>query len=353
MTWHESMERFGVDKPDTRFGLELVDARASASRQPSSAPSRRRRSRASGCRARATMARGALDALIERAKQLGAAGLVWMRVRRTGRARLAGGRSSCRRPSSSASSTRSAPRRATCCCSSRAPRGIVDRVLGQLRLDLGAPAGQRRRPRSSSGSSTSRCSRALDDDGTPDPRAPPVHDAAPRRPRSARRPRRARTCSTCARRRTTSCSTAGSSARAASGSTRSDVQQQIFSLLGISRRAGAVAASGSCSTRSGTARRRTPGSRSASTGSPRCSRARRTSARSSAFPKTQSGADPLTGAPTPARPEPAPRARPAATPEAEALNRRVQSPLSRRAGSDAVSVDQRRRCHTVAGMLGA
>ena len=29
-----------------------------------------------------------------------------------------------------------------------------------------------------------------------------------------------------------------------------------------------------------------------------------------AFPKTQSGADPLTGAPAPARPEPAPRARP-------------------------------------------
>src|SRR5439155_1002025 len=25
MTWQESMDRFGVDKPDTRFGLELVD----------------------------------------------------------------------------------------------------------------------------------------------------------------------------------------------------------------------------------------------------------------------------------------------------------------------------------------
>ena len=58
-------------------------------------------------------------------------------------------------------------------------------------------------------------------------------------------------------------------------------------------------ASGSCSTRSATARRRTPGSRSASTGWSRILAGEDNIREVIAFPKTQSGADPLTGAPTP------------------------------------------------------
>jgi aspartyl-tRNA synthetase len=80
MTWHESMERFGVDKPDTRFGLELVDV------SEVFAATEFRTFQAGGVikgirvPEEGDMGRGRLDALTDRAKQLGAAGLVWIRV---------------------------------------------------------------------------------------------------------------------------------------------------------------------------------------------------------------------------------------------------------------------------------
>ncbi len=80
MTWSEAMERFGSDKPDIRFGMELTDLGGVVA--------------ATGFKAFQASAvkgilvpglgdssRSMLDGLVERAKQLGAAGLVWMRVR--------------------------------------------------------------------------------------------------------------------------------------------------------------------------------------------------------------------------------------------------------------------------------
>src|SRR6266487_22227 len=79
MTWQESMDRFGVDKPDTRFGLELVDVsecfEATEFRAFQAEAVKGIRVPGEGA-----MGRGRLDALTERAQQLGAAGLVWMRV---------------------------------------------------------------------------------------------------------------------------------------------------------------------------------------------------------------------------------------------------------------------------------
>jgi aspartyl-tRNA synthetase len=80
ITWHDAMERYGSDKPDVRFGMELVELtdvfantgfKAFAGqcvkgiRQPggSEATSRKR-----------------LDDLTDQAKRWGAKGLVWMRV---------------------------------------------------------------------------------------------------------------------------------------------------------------------------------------------------------------------------------------------------------------------------------
>ncbi|WP_239338392.1 aspartate--tRNA ligase [Frankia sp. CiP3] len=81
ITWHDAMDRFGVDKPDLRFGMELVELTgiftASGFQAFAGAPA------VKGIRVpggSATHNRKALDALTDRAKKLGAKGLVWMRV---------------------------------------------------------------------------------------------------------------------------------------------------------------------------------------------------------------------------------------------------------------------------------
>ena len=83
MTWHEAMERFGTDKPDTRFEMELVDL------GPVFAETEFRAFQADAVkgicvRAMGDVSRSTVDKLVDRAKLLGAAGLVWMRVKEGG-----------------------------------------------------------------------------------------------------------------------------------------------------------------------------------------------------------------------------------------------------------------------------
>jgi aspartyl-tRNA synthetase len=83
MTWQEAMSRFGSDKPDVRFGLELVDLGevfAATEFRAFQYPS------VKGIRlpGQGDLSRAQVDKLIDRAKQLGAGGLVWMRVREGG-----------------------------------------------------------------------------------------------------------------------------------------------------------------------------------------------------------------------------------------------------------------------------
>jgi aspartyl-tRNA synthetase len=84
MTWHDAMERFGTDKPDTRFGLELVNLDEVFAATTFNAFAGAEAVKGIRVPGDADTSRSRLDALTDRAKSLGAAGLVWMRVRAAG-----------------------------------------------------------------------------------------------------------------------------------------------------------------------------------------------------------------------------------------------------------------------------
>ena len=80
MTWQEAQERYGTDKPDVRFGMELVDLGEvfAATEFRAFQADAVKGIRVPGLGA--TASRSTVDALVDRAKSLGAQGLVWMRV---------------------------------------------------------------------------------------------------------------------------------------------------------------------------------------------------------------------------------------------------------------------------------
>ncbi len=83
MTWADALDRFGTDKPDLRFGMELVDLTAAFEQTEVKAFS-------SPCVKAIVVPDGAafprsrLDELTEQAKKAGAAGLAWFRVVESG-----------------------------------------------------------------------------------------------------------------------------------------------------------------------------------------------------------------------------------------------------------------------------
>jgi aspartyl-tRNA synthetase len=84
LTWAEAQERFGSDKPDLRYGLELVDLAEVFSqtrfRVFRSALEAGGSIKGIVVPGRADIGRKALDALVEEARGLGAGGLVWLSV---------------------------------------------------------------------------------------------------------------------------------------------------------------------------------------------------------------------------------------------------------------------------------
>jgi aspartyl-tRNA synthetase len=80
MTWQEAQERFGSDKPDIRFGMELIEL------TPNFAATEFNAFKADCVKGivvdgGAEFTRSKLDELTDKAKRWGAKGLVWMRVK--------------------------------------------------------------------------------------------------------------------------------------------------------------------------------------------------------------------------------------------------------------------------------
>jgi len=140
MTWHDAMERYGTDKPDTRFALELVELTDQFAATRFRAFQGVDAVKGICVPGGGDMSRSRVDGLVERAKSLGAAGLVWMRVREGGVvespvAKFLGeselvGLVRCLDAS---------PGDLLLVCAGDRP--TVWSVLGQLRLDLGRPHG--------------------------------------------------------------------------------------------------------------------------------------------------------------------------------------------------------------------
>ncbi len=80
MTWHDAMERFGSDKPDTRFGLELTELTEVFSETKArvfQAPCVKGLCLPGGAE---SLSRSRVDELVGFAQRWGAKGLAWMRV---------------------------------------------------------------------------------------------------------------------------------------------------------------------------------------------------------------------------------------------------------------------------------
>ena len=229
------------------------------------------------------------------------------RARRSSAPRASSGRSAratagARRPRSSsppeelraAQRARSAPRRATCCCWSPTTRQVANAVLGQLRLDLAERFGL-----IAEGANELALDRRLAAvrverrGGALGPAAPPVHRA--RRASSTRRTR--------ARRARKAYDVVWNGQEMGGGSIRITrrrrCSEQVFARDRDRRARRPRSASASCSRRCATARRRTAASPTASTGSSQRLLGADSIRDVIAFPKTASGADPLTGAPAP------------------------------------------------------
>jgi aspartyl-tRNA synthetase len=79
MRWQEAMDRFGIDRPDLRFGMELADV-TTVAKTIEFTPFREAETvRGFVVPGGASLSRKRIDEITEEAKKLGAAGLIWIK----------------------------------------------------------------------------------------------------------------------------------------------------------------------------------------------------------------------------------------------------------------------------------
>jgi aspartyl-tRNA synthetase len=136
MSWREAQDRFGSDKPDVRFGMELVElseAVAGTGFRAFQAPC------VKGIRVpgMATAGRARLDRLTDQAKAAGGGGLVWLKLEGEGLSSPVLKFLSSDEQAAIPKALGAEPDDLLLIAAGE--RLVVDRVLGQLRLELGRP----------------------------------------------------------------------------------------------------------------------------------------------------------------------------------------------------------------------
>lgn len=141
LSWLDSMERFGSDKPDVRFGMELVELTLIFERTQArvfQAPCVKGICMAGGA---STLSRNQIDALVETCQRWGAKGLAWMKVaEHEGSAVLEAGVAKFLSEAESAAviaALEAKPGDMVFLVADE--RRLVRHVLGLLRLELGRP----------------------------------------------------------------------------------------------------------------------------------------------------------------------------------------------------------------------